>query len=151
MAERVHLHLSFETRLSPDEVAASLVDFSEHRLALWPNLDPSKFEVHEAGPGFAVVTEGSAEPDVWARERYEWAGSRVTITALESNFCVPGDGTRIEITPGTDGGSAIELDWEREAAAPEWQPIMDAMAQDGEVFLLAAYRDRWDELADEAK
>lgn len=148
MSTRVHLHLNFETRLPPGRVADSLVDFSERRLQNWPSLDPAKFEVHEAGPGWAIVTEGSAEPDIWARERYEWAGGVVTIVAIESNFCVPGDGTRIAIATGAGGGSSIELDWEREAASPDWQPLMDAMEQDGEQFLLAGYRDIWDALAD---
>ena len=148
MAERVKLHLRVETRLSPDRVALSLIDFSERRLGYWPNLDPAKYEVHETGRSSAVVTEGSVEPDIWARERYEWAGSVITIRALESNFCVPGDGTRIDISPREWGGSKIELAWEREAATPEWQPLMDAMRQDGEQYLLAGYRDAWEALAD---
>lgn len=148
MAERIQLHLNFETRLSPERVAASLVDFSERRLERWPNIDPARFELHETGPGWAIVTEGTAEPPVWARERYEWAGAVITITAIESNFCVPGDGTRIEISPAPSGGSKVALDWEREAATPDWQPLMDAFKQDGERFLLVAYRDRWDAMAD---
>lgn len=148
MAERVHIHIEFETRLAPDRVGASLVDFTDARLDYWPNIDPARYEVHETGAGYAIVTEGSADPPVWARERYDWSADLVTITALESNFCTPGDGTRIAIGPGSDGGSAIVLDWEREARSSEWQPLMDLMRERGAEFLLTAYQGNWDRHAD---
>jgi hypothetical protein len=148
MGERVRVHISFDTALSPEGVVVALTDFSTRRTAIWPNLDPSRFQIHELGEDWAEVTEGFVEPAVWARERYDWRPDHVSIKALESNFCVPGDGTEIAVT-AIAGGSHIELDWEREAATPEWEPLMAAMGKDGEALLLAGYRDRFDELAAE--
>lgn len=149
MANRVHLHVEFSTALPPKGVVGALTDFSTDRLRIWPGIDPDKYVLHEQGPGWARVTEGNREPDVWAVEHYDWTDSRVVIRAEESNFCVPGDGTEIVVSPNASGGSDIVLDWEREAASPEWQPLMDAMAQGGEGMLQAAYRDRFEALARE--
>lgn len=148
MAERVRIDCSFETRLSPERCIQTLTDFSERRPAIWPNIDPDRFELHESGESWAVATEGSREPPVWARERYEWGPDWVTIKALESNFCVPGDGTEVRVSPADGGGSRVELIWEREPASPDWQPVMDFMRDNGEATLIAAYGGRWDELAD---
>ena len=150
MADRVHVHCSFDSRMSQAGVIAALTDFSTGRLETWPNIDPAKYKVHEVGDTWALVTEGNAEPDIWALERYSWGSDWVSIKAEESNFCCVGDGTDLKITPNTDGGSHIELDWEREAATPDWEPIMAMMAEQGETLLAMAYRDRLDQLADTA-
>lgn len=147
MSERLRLHVDFETALSPDRVLDALIDFSDRRLELWPNIDPTKYQVHEVADGWAEVTEGNAEPPIWARERYEWTADRVSIKAIESNFCVPGDGTDIAISAGRNGGSRLAIDWEREAASPEWQRLMDAVAEMGDDMLLVTYRDRFEAMA----
>ena len=150
MAERVHVHASFDTRMSPEGVVAALTDFSEQRTEVWPNIDPSKYQVHEVGSDWAVVTEGNAEPDIWARERYTWGPGWLSIKAEESNFCCAGDGTDLKITANPDGGSHVELDWESEAASPEWEPLMGFMGEQGPDILVQAYGGRLDELADAA-
>jgi hypothetical protein len=147
MADRVHVHIDFETTIPPEGVVAALSDFSASRPDTWPSLDPAKYKVHEVGDDWAEVTEGNRDPDLWARERYQWGPRYVSIKAVESNFCVPGDGTEIRIEPNGSGGSQISLDWEREAATPDWEPLMQAIAADGEAMLLSLYRDRLEELA----
>ena len=87
-------------------------------------------------------------PDIWALERYSWGPGWLSIKAEESNFCCAGDGTDLQITANEDGGSHVELDWERAAATPEWEPLMAVMAEQGEELLIMAYRDRLDQLAD---
>lgn len=149
MADRVHLRIEFETALPPDRVIGALTDFSDERLRIWPGIDPDKYRLHERGDGWARVTEGNRDPDIWAVERYDWTAERVVIRAEESNFCLPGDGTELVITPNARGGSDVILEWEREAASPEWQPLMDAMAEGGETMLRMAYRDRFEALARE--
>jgi len=147
MAERIHIHCSFDTRMSPDGVIAALTDFTGRRTELWPNIDPAKYRIHEVGPDWARVTEGNVEPDIWALERYSWGPDWLSIKAEESNFCCVGDGTDLTMTLNADGGSHIELDWEREAASPAWEPVMAMMGEQGEAILTTAYRDRLDQLA----
>jgi len=113
-------HYEFDTVLLPTAVVGALTDFSERRPDLWPNLDPAKYQVHERGDTWAVVTEGSPRPDVWSRERYDWSiPGRVSWTVEESNFCAPGSGMVASVTPGGKGGSHVAIDWERIPTSPK--------------------------------
>ena len=60
MGERVRLELRFGTTLGPEQVLASLVDFSASRLETWPTIDSAKYRLHDQGQGWAEATEGSA-------------------------------------------------------------------------------------------
>jgi hypothetical protein len=91
--------------MSPSEVLSLLTDFGADRAKHWPNVDDAHFKVHEQGPDWAEVTEGTAMG--WERERYEWDASAGTIAidTLDSNLWGPGSGWRYELTPtaaGTD-------------------------------------------------
>jgi Polyketide cyclase / dehydrase and lipid transport len=91
------------TSLSPDEVMAVITDFGPDRARWWPNVDEAHFTVHDQGPGWAEVTEGTGM--AWERERYEWdanAGT-VTIDTLDSNIWGQGSGWRYELVPAADG------------------------------------------------
>ncbi len=56
-------------------------------------------------------------PKVWSRERYDWSHpSRITWTAVESNFCKPGSHIAMDIEPGESGGSRVAITWDRTAA-----------------------------------
>ena len=91
------------TSLSPHEVMALMTDFGPSRVANWPNIDEAHFEVHETGPDWAEVTEGTAMG--WERERYSWdaAAGTIAIETLDSNLWGPGSGWRYELTPAADG------------------------------------------------
>ena len=106
---------SFETKASPDQVLAALTDFSDKRTDTWKGtLDPDKFEVYEVGDTTARVREGSKRPNVWAIEHYDWAEpGQVSWIVEESNFCKPGSGIELSITAGANGGSQIDLTWDR--------------------------------------
>ena len=94
------------TTLSPSEALALLTDFGPDRAKHWPNIDESHFQVHETGPGWAEVTEGTKMG--WERERYSWdsAAGTVTIDTLDSNLWGPGSGWRYQLT-GKDGGTDV--------------------------------------------
>lgn len=110
----MRVHYEFITALSPEEVAAALTDFSVRRPEIWPGLDPARYQVHELGATWAVVTEGSRRPHVWARERYDWsAPGRVAWRVEESNFCRPPSGIVASVSPEPGGGSRVLIDWER--------------------------------------
>ena len=56
-------------------------------------------------------------PKVWSREHYDWSHpTRITWTAVESNFCTPGSHVSMDIQPGADGGSSVSVVWDRTAA-----------------------------------
>lgn len=96
------------TSLSPGETMALITDFGPDRVRRWPNLDAAHFRVHEQGPGWAEVTEGSSM--AWERERYSWDPSTGTVTAetLDSNLWGPGSGWRYEMTPA-GGGTDVNV------------------------------------------
>jgi len=91
------------TSLSSNDVLGLLTDFGPERADLWPNIDESHFKVHELGPDWAEVTEGTRMG--WERERYSWdaAAGTVTVETLDSNLWGPGSGWRYELTPAGDG------------------------------------------------
>lgn len=91
------------TRLSPTEVMAVITDFGPERSRWWPNVDEAHFTVHEQGPNWAEVTEGTDMG--WERERYSWdVGSGiVTIETLDSNLWGPGSSWRYEIVSAAEG------------------------------------------------
>jgi hypothetical protein len=91
------------TTLSPTQVMTVFTDFGPDRASRWPNIDEAHFQVHEVGPDWAEVTEGTSMG--WERERYTWdnpAGT-VTIDTLDSNLWGPQSGWRYQVTPAGDG------------------------------------------------
>ncbi len=53
---RVHA----DAPVPPERILGALTDFTDHRPAYWPNLDPNLFRVHALGDTWAEVTEGAA-------------------------------------------------------------------------------------------
>ena len=104
-----------ETSLPPEQVKASLLDFSDRRPEIWPGLARDLYRVYSVGETSAEVQEGSSKPiKVWARERYDWSTPGVVRwEVLESNFCHPGSYVQVQVRPGERGGSHIDLEWNR--------------------------------------
>ena len=124
----MRVQYEFHTLMPPEGVVSALTDFSEKRPSIWPNLDPAKYKVHEVGDTWALVTEGSARPDIWARERYDWSvPGRVSWEAEESNFCAPGSGIVVSVDPASSGGSRVRIDWERKLTSPAGYMIAAAV------------------------
>jgi hypothetical protein len=96
------------TSLSPSQTMDVLTDFGPDRVSRWPNLDQAHFTVHDRGPDWAEVTEGTSMG--WERERYSWdadAGT-VVVDTLDSNLWGPGSGWRYELTPAA-GGTDVKV------------------------------------------
>jgi len=91
------------TSLSPSDVLAVIVDFGPDRARWWPNIDEAHFKVHDQGPDWAEVTEGTGLG--WERARYSWdaVAGTVTIDTLDSNLWGPGSGWRYELVPAAGG------------------------------------------------
>src|SRR5690349_19947404 len=96
------------TSLSPSEVLGVITDFGPDRAKNWPNIDEAHFQVHETGPDWAEVTEGTGMG--WERERYSWdaAAGTVTIDTLDSNLWADGPGWRYRLTEA-DGGTDVHV------------------------------------------
>ena len=99
-----------ETRLPADRFLAALLDFSPQRPQHWPNLDPSFYTVHQLGPTWAEVTEGSRfAGGIWERARYDWSTPQlVTVSVLASNAFAPGGSWTYRVQP-TQAGSRVEV------------------------------------------
>jgi hypothetical protein len=111
-----HVELDVETSLSPERVREALLDFSERRPDLWPDLDRGQYEVYEVADTSAHVKEGSRLPGktIWAKERYDWSEpNTVRWIVTESNFCAPGSFVAATIMPREGGGSRVHVEWQR--------------------------------------
>ena len=97
------------TALPPDRVLGTLIDFSDRRPLMWPNIDTSHFRVHGQGPDWADVTEGNVL--AWERNRYEWntEAGEVSVRALESDAWAPGSRWQYKLLPTPTGGTRIDV------------------------------------------
>jgi hypothetical protein len=114
---RVEIRL--KSSLAPEQLMGAMLDFTERRPDLWPGLSRKFYEVYEVGDTSARVREGTAGPpfSVWARERYDWSTPwNVTWEVEESNFCVPGSGVSMTVSP-SNRGSNVVIEWQREPSS----------------------------------
>lgn len=113
-----HVVVDIDSDLPAELVLAAATDFSERRPELWPNISREFWQLHDRGPNWADVTEGS--PAVWARERYEWSGNRVVGTTQDSNVFRPGGTWTLTAEPRDGAGSHIRVVFEREWKGKGW-------------------------------
>jgi hypothetical protein len=107
-----HIHFQLETRASPSDVLAALVDFGPRRAKVWPNIDDEHFKVHSQGPGWAEVTEGSSVAGgVWEREKYTWdaTAGAVVVQTLDSNTWGPGSRWDYKLSSTAGGRTHIDV------------------------------------------
>jgi hypothetical protein len=114
------IHYDADGPVSPERFIATLTDFSERRPELWPSLDAKFFKVHELGPTWAEVTEGTdVLGGVWARERYDWSEPGfVRLELLESADFRPGTLIEYRVTPGPGAGCHVAVKFHRIATSP---------------------------------
>jgi hypothetical protein len=105
------IRCSIDTPLSEEQVRAALTDFSARRPQVFPSLDPGLYQVHDRGPTWADVTEGSRfGSGIWERGRYDWADPhRVRLTVTASNTFAPGGSWEYATRPRPAGGTHVEL------------------------------------------
>ena len=78
----IHLHQT--TTATPEEFLAGLTDFGPGREKLFGKSADKYLKVHDEGPDWADVTEGSG--GVWERLHYDWSDpNRVVMTTTDSN------------------------------------------------------------------
>jgi hypothetical protein len=107
---------SVETSLAPEKVRAALLDFTSRRPEIWPGITPDLYEVYSVGDTSAEIKEGTKVPlgAFWARERYDWSDpDTIRWTVIESNFCTQGSYVSATLRPREDGGTHVDIHWER--------------------------------------
>ena len=101
----IHLHAT--TTLTPEEFVAGLTDFGPSRSELFENSQADHLEVHDQGPEYADVTEGTG--GVWERLRYDWSDpNRVRVTVTDSNTWGGDSGYTYILKAQPDGTTAVE-------------------------------------------
>jgi hypothetical protein len=109
------IEISTDSDLPAGTVLAAITDFSSERPKWWPNLDPGIYQVHEVGPDWAEVTEGSKIAGaVWARERYEWSAPGVVRATLQDSNIFESGFWEMKVSR-RDGRSHIEILQDRQA------------------------------------
>jgi hypothetical protein len=105
-----------DVRDPPEQVIGAMVDFSERRPEIWPNLTARLFRVHSLSSSGADVTEGTALPgvDVWERVTYEWTDSVVRGVLTDGRIFRPGGTFELRVEPH-GGGSRIIQDYDRQS------------------------------------
>jgi hypothetical protein len=123
--------LDVETSLAPERVREALLDFSERRPDVWPDLERSQYQVYEVGETSADVREGSKLPGItiWARERYDWSSpDTIRWTVEESNFLTPGSYEAVSLHPRDDGGTRVHVDWNKSASTLSGRILLGMIA-----------------------
>ena len=103
-----------DVRDPPATVIGKMVDFSERRPEIWPNLTARLYRVHALGKATADVTEGTAllGLDIWERVTYEWTDSVVRSVITDGRIFEPGGIVELRVEPHGDG-SRIVNDYDR--------------------------------------
>ena len=111
------IHVTIQSRLSPERVLAAGYDFSARRTEIFPAVSTPHFEVHELGETSADVTEGTpvGVGINWERCRYDWSqpGS-VKALVTDSNVYRPAVSSWELRAAPVESGSTIEMIWIRE-------------------------------------
>jgi hypothetical protein len=102
------IHFTATTTSTPDQFVAGLTDFGPGRQKLFANSADSSLVVHEQGPTYADVTEGSV--GIWERLRYDWTDpAHVVLTTTDSNVFGGRSGHTYTLTRRTDGRTEVDV------------------------------------------
>ena len=107
------LHYHENTTSTPEQFIAGLTDFGPGRSELFGNSADDYLKVHDEGPDYADVTEGSG--GVWERLHYDWSDpKRIVMTTTDSNLWGGRSGHVYTLTTQPDGTTDIDAEVIRE-------------------------------------
>ncbi len=102
----VHFHKT--TTATPEQFVAGLTDFGPGRSKVFSNSADEDLVVHDRGPDWADVTEGSK--GTWERLHYDWSRpDRVVLTTSDSNAWGGASGHTYTFTKNPDGTTDVDL------------------------------------------
>jgi len=102
------IHLHETTTATPEQFVAALTDFGPGRSQLFGNSADNYLKVHDEGPQYADVTEGSR--GTWERLHYDWSDpNRVVMTTTDSNVWGRASGHTYTFTRQPDGITAVDV------------------------------------------
>jgi hypothetical protein len=102
------IHFTEVTTSTPEQFIAGLTDFGPGRSKLFANSHDDFLKVHEQGPGYADVTEGS--PGVWERLHYDWSDpNHVVLTTTGSSVWGGKSGHTYTFKRRADGATEIDV------------------------------------------
>jgi hypothetical protein len=101
------IHFNQTTSSTPEQFVSALTDFGPGRSELFGNSADDYLEVHDRGPAWADVTEGSG--GVWERLHYDWSDpNRVVMTTTDSNVWGGASGHTYTFTRNSDGTTDVD-------------------------------------------
>jgi polyketide cyclase/dehydrase/lipid transport protein len=101
------IHLHETTTATPEQFLAALTDFGSGRSKLFSATSDEFLKVHEQGPAFADVTEGTRS--AWERLRYDWSDPhRVVMKTVDSNLWGGASGHIYTITRNAQGTTDVD-------------------------------------------
>jgi hypothetical protein len=102
------IHFKKTTSATPEQFVAGLTDFGPGRSELFGNSADKYLKVHEQGPDYADVTEGSS--GVWERLHYDWSDvNHIVLKTTESNTWGGDSGHTYTLTRRPDGTTDIDV------------------------------------------
>jgi hypothetical protein len=102
------IHLKATTTSTPEQFIAGLTDFGPGRSKLFGNSADGYLKVHDQGPNYADVTEGSS--GIWERLHYDWSDpTRVVLTTTDSNLWGGHSGHTYTFKRQPDGTTAVDV------------------------------------------
>jgi len=107
------IHFTETTSSTPEQFIDGLTDFGPGRAKLFANSSDDYLKVHDQGPGYADVTEGSAGS--WERLHYDWSDpNHVVLTTTDSNLWGGASGHTYTFHRRADGRTDIDVKIVRE-------------------------------------
>jgi hypothetical protein len=101
------LRFHYTTKATPEQFLAGLTDFGPGREELFGNSADKYLKVHDQGPTYADVTEGSG--GIWERLHYDWSDPhRIVLTTTDSNLWGGASGHTYTLTPNPDGTTDLD-------------------------------------------
>ncbi|TCC50616.1 hypothetical protein E0H75_10430 [Kribbella capetownensis] len=102
------IHFTEVTTSTPEQFIAGLTDFGPGRSKLFANSHDDNLEVHDQGPGYADVTEGSG--GVWERLHYDWSDpNHVVLKTTDSSVWGGASGHTYTFKRRADGATQIDV------------------------------------------
>ena len=133
------LHYHANTTSTPEQFLAGLTDFGPGRSELFGNSADDYLKVHDEGPDYADVTEGSG--GVWESLHYDWSDpKRIVMTTTDSNLWGGRSGHVYTLTPRPDGTTDIDADVIREGKNLKGRLLAIVLGSVGKGKLVKAFQ-----------